>query len=165
MKWPSVTLSLVQSALFECGWNLSDGITPVIMLCYMVKGRLFWVVLTSSRDPFKSGAFSPGGHRGRNQWDMLFLAGLKESKLLCCELPIGRDGLLLLTVVPKWQPERKQGSQSNLKGLNLANNLNELRSGFFPQSLQKGVQPGWYLYSSRPWAQNTALLCLGFWPT
>lgn len=44
------------------------------------------MVLTSSGDPFKSRAFPLGGHRGRTQRDAP--AGLEESTLLCCELPV-----------------------------------------------------------------------------
>ena len=55
-------------------WVELINITPATILCYMAKERLCWVVLhnllTSSGDSFKSIAFFPGGHRGKNQWDL-----------------------------------------------------------------------------------------------
>lgn len=67
---------------------------------------------------------------------------------------------------PRWQPERKQGSQSdNLREVNWAKNINGLGNGFFPQSLQERMQPGWHLDSSRPWTGSPVMLHWDFWPT
>ena len=35
-------------------------------------------------------------------------AGLEEGKLLCCDLPMERSDLQLLTAAPRWQPERNR---------------------------------------------------------
>lgn len=61
----------------------------LLWLCYVAKGRLFWVVLTSSGHPFKNRA----EHFLRvviEEETRHVPAGLEESKLLCCELP-GRE--------------------------------------------------------------------------
>ena len=135
------------------------------MFCYMAKERLFWVVLTSSGDPFKSRAF-------------FFRVVTEEKNSETCYCWPGRRQTAMLWSPngEKWSPaadsgpqmtaREKQESQSyNLRESNLAKNLNVLRSGFFPQRLQKGTQPGWHLDSSRPWAENPATLCWYLWPT
>lgn len=79
---------LIPSPLSE-GGTCKYNITPMIMLCYVAKGRLFWVVLTSSGQPFKNRA----EHFLRvviEEETRHVPAGLEESKLLCCELP-GRE--------------------------------------------------------------------------
>lgn len=148
----------------ECvGGTYKYDITPVIMLCFMAKGRLFWVVLTSSGHPSKSKAEHFLQHRGRNQWDMFLLAWKKANRCIVnCQL--GKWSLVAdsspqmmagkntgISVLPPPKVEFGQQSEWALKW-------------FFPQNLQKGWQPSWCLDSSRSRAENSATLLADFWP-
>lgn len=81
--------SYLNPSPLSVGGTCKYDMTPVIMLCYVAKGILFWVVLTSSGHPFKSRAehflWVVTEEETRH-----VPAGLEESKLLCCELP-GRE--------------------------------------------------------------------------
>lgn len=135
-------------------WIGPINTVPLLGLFYIIwLKRICRVVLTPAGYPFKGRAFSLGGHRRRNQWDLLLLAWKKAD---CCAVSCQPTEVASSCWrVPSWQQETKQGSQSySLKEWNLVNNLNELRSEVFPQSLQKGMQPGW------PWAENPVLLCM-----
>lgn len=78
------------------GWSRLPQVIPLIAQ------RFLWVV--TEKEPSETCACWPG----RKQ------------------LPTQKGGLQLLTAVPSWQLERKQGSHTyNLKELNLANNLNK----------------------------------------
>lgn len=81
---------LIPSPL-SVGGTCKHDITPVIMLRYVAKGRLFWVVLASSGRPFKRRA-EPFLRVVTEEETRHVPAGLEESKLLCCELP-GKDAV------------------------------------------------------------------------
>jgi len=73
-------------------------------------------------------------------------------EILCCWHGEGSSSIVQdLRVAPDWQPARKWGPQSSShKELNLANNLNELRSRSFPTACTQPIpwsQPSLYLDS------------------